>query len=219
MKRHVTRNKKPSDLSAMPVRTPGTIEPKGCDVVSPFGVIGTWHLLPMKYITTKLPDGTEEIFIFPKSVHHTDMAEAVCFLKDHPNDRAGWRRIHRKPISAGFVEGGKCVGNSESLMLASRAEDTNLLPCVGKEVSVWLNPGDTVVVTPGINQPPSAKSWWCDSHNRWATHTCTKGIHKDSPCCDPKLPGITLPCTVSLRECHNPVSFDLAQENGFPHHL
>jgi hypothetical protein len=82
----------------------------------------------MKYIVTKRPDGTEEIFIFPEDVHHTDMAEAVSFLKDHPNDSAGWRRLARKPISAGFVECGKCVGESESLSLHSRPKDSKLIP-------------------------------------------------------------------------------------------
>ena len=86
----------------------------------------------MKYIVTKTPEGTEEIFIFPKAVHHNDMAEAVQRLKKHdPLLYAKWERITREPISAGFVEGGKCVGNSESLMLASRPEDTDLLP--------WMN--------------------------------------------------------------------------------
>lgn len=85
----------------------------------------------MKYIVTKQENGTEEIFIFPRAVHHKDMAQTVEHLKHHPDDGSGWRRLHREPISAGFVEGGKCVGNSESLMLASRPEDTALLP--------WMN--------------------------------------------------------------------------------
>jgi hypothetical protein len=85
----------------------------------------------MKYIVTKQSDDTEEIFIFPDAVHHKDMAQAVEHLKYHPADRTAWRRLYREPISAGFVEGGKCVGNSESLMLTSRPEDTALLP--------WMN--------------------------------------------------------------------------------
>lgn len=87
----------------------------------------------MKYIVTKQPDGTEEIFIFPKAVHHKDMAEAVGYLKDHARDGSTWRRLERDPVSAGFVEGGKCVGNSESLMLSSRPEDTDLLPWVNEK--------------------------------------------------------------------------------------
>lgn len=88
----------------------------------------------MKYIVTKQENGTEEIFIFPKSVHHKDMAEAVGFLKDRSGAGSSWKRLIREPISAGFVEGGKCLGNSESLMLASRTEDTALLPWMNAEV-------------------------------------------------------------------------------------
>jgi hypothetical protein len=85
----------------------------------------------MKYIVTKQKDGAEEIFVFPKAVHHKDMAEAVGYLKDRSDNGRDWRRLERKPIAAGFVKGGKCVGNSESLMLSSRPEDTALLP--------WMN--------------------------------------------------------------------------------
>jgi hypothetical protein len=82
-----------------------------------------------KYIVTKREDDTEEIFVFPKAIHHKDMAEAVEHLKEHDTLVYGkWKRIHRQPISAGFVEGGKCVGVSESLGLRSRPEDTTLLP-------------------------------------------------------------------------------------------
>ena len=83
----------------------------------------------MKYIVTSREDGTEEIFVFPDTVHHKDMAEAVGHLKEHDRLVYGkWKRVERLPVSAGFVEGGKCVGNSESLMLKSRPEDTKLLP-------------------------------------------------------------------------------------------
>lgn len=80
----------------------------------------------MKYIVTQQASGIEEIFIFSRAIHHKDMAEAVGNLKDHSNGI--WRRLERVPISAGFIEGGRCVGNSESLMLTSRPEDTALLP-------------------------------------------------------------------------------------------
>ena len=79
----------------------------------------------MKYITTKQPDGTEEIFTFPRSVHHDCMAEILGHIRSQ--SRGDWKRVRRVPISAGFVEGGKCVGMSESLSLRSRPEDTALL--------------------------------------------------------------------------------------------
>lgn len=40
--------------------------------------------------------------------------------------------------------------------------------------------------------PPPTDSWWCESHNREATHRDIDG----EPCCDPKLGGILLPCLV-----------------------
>lgn len=42
------------------------------------------------------------------------------------------------------------------------------------------------------------RRWWCNSHNRPATHLCvwTKGdVRPDSPCCAPGLSGILLPCS------------------------
>ena len=35
-------------------------------------------------------------------------------------------------------------------------------------------------------------AYWCDAHNREATHTNKRGKHE----CDPKLGGITIPCHV-----------------------
>ena len=80
----------------------------------------------MKYIVTKQPDGTEEIFVFPKAVHHDCMAEMLGHIRNQ--SRGSWHRVSREPIAAGFVEGGKCVGISETLGLRSRPEDTALLP-------------------------------------------------------------------------------------------
>ena len=79
----------------------------------------------MKYIATKRDDGTEEIFIFPRSVNHDCMAEMLRGIRDQ--SWGNWKRIHRSPVSAGFVEGGLCIGYSESLNLRSRQEDTALL--------------------------------------------------------------------------------------------
>ena len=79
----------------------------------------------MKYIVTQQTDGTEEIFIFPRSVNHNCMAEALERIRD--KTWGDWKRVTRKPISAGFVENGKCVGMSETLKLKSRPEDTKLL--------------------------------------------------------------------------------------------
>ena len=79
----------------------------------------------MKYIVTTNEDLGEEIFLFPRSVNHSIIAEEVSSLR---NQRHGdWRRVQRKVVSAGFVEGGKCVGRSESLGIGSRPQDSELL--------------------------------------------------------------------------------------------
>jgi hypothetical protein len=79
----------------------------------------------MKYVTTRRTDGKEEIFIFPRDVHHDCMAEALNRIRSQ--SWGDWHRVFREPIAAGFVEGGKCVGASETLGLKSRDEDTALL--------------------------------------------------------------------------------------------
>jgi len=79
----------------------------------------------MKYIVTKTEDGTEEIFLFPKSVNHKMMAESIYAIRD--KSHGDWKRIRREPVSAGFVEDGRCTGYSESLGIGSREKDSLLL--------------------------------------------------------------------------------------------
>ena len=79
----------------------------------------------MKYIVTKTEDGTEEIFLFPKSVNHKMFSESVYAIKDQSH--GNWKRIRRETVSAGFIEGGRCTGHSESLGISSREQDTSLL--------------------------------------------------------------------------------------------
>jgi len=79
----------------------------------------------MKYIVTENEEGEREIFVFPRSVPHNAFAEVVAGIRNQTH--GNWRRIRRKPVSAGFVDGGRCHGRSESLHLKSRPEDTELL--------------------------------------------------------------------------------------------
>ena len=81
----------------------------------------------MKYIVTEDSDGKEEIFLFPRSINHDCMAEALKLIKNHT--RRNWVKIRRDPISAGFVShDNKCYGESESLGLKSRhGFDTEIL--------------------------------------------------------------------------------------------
>jgi hypothetical protein len=79
----------------------------------------------MKYITTKNEEGEIEMFIFPESVNHAIMAEAVARMRNQMH--GDWRRITREPVSAGFVCDGFCCGRSESLGLDPAPHDTDLL--------------------------------------------------------------------------------------------
>jgi hypothetical protein len=79
----------------------------------------------MKYIVTCDKDGNEDLFLFPRSIHHDAMAEMLMHIKNQTF--GNWERVFREPISAGFVDGSRCHGKSESLGLESRPEDTILL--------------------------------------------------------------------------------------------
>lgn len=79
----------------------------------------------MKYIVTEDEEFKEEIFLFPNSVNHACFSEAIEGLRNQKH--GNWKRIRRITISAGFVTGGACHGKSESLHLASRARDNDIL--------------------------------------------------------------------------------------------
>lgn len=79
----------------------------------------------MKYIVTKNEEGEEEIFLFPRSINHDCMAEVLGRIKDQTT--GNWTRIFRNPVSAGFVENGRCHGRSETLKLEARPEDSDIL--------------------------------------------------------------------------------------------
>lgn len=80
----------------------------------------------MKYIVVEnLETNEEEIFLFPDSVHHDCMAEVLRCIRNQ--SFGNWERVDRHPVSAGFVEHGQCVGESISLNLRSRQQDTAIL--------------------------------------------------------------------------------------------
>lgn len=76
----------------------------------------------MKYVVTANESGKEEIFIFNRNINHDDFAETVSYIKrrDLTKHHGHWECEYCKPIAAGFYEGGKCVGHSETLNLKSR---------------------------------------------------------------------------------------------------
>ena len=60
--------------------------------------------------------GDEYIVIFPELLTHIELANAVTKMTDY-----------MKPISGGFIEHGKCTGESISLNMKSRGEEDTLL--------------------------------------------------------------------------------------------
>ena len=81
-------------------------------------------MVEMKYVVVDGKDDGEQLFIFPKTIDHDQFADVLNFIKVG-HDR-NWKRIYRKPISAGFTDGVTCYGRSESLHLESRKEDQNV---------------------------------------------------------------------------------------------
>lgn len=82
----------------------------------------------MKYIcTANHSEGEkEEIFVFPKSIDHDCMAEALEGVRNQTH--GNWERELRIPVSAGFVRpNGDCYGQSETLGLEARQQDSLLL--------------------------------------------------------------------------------------------
>lgn len=80
----------------------------------------------MKYICTVDDNDQEQVFLFPSNIDHDAMAEVLGRIKNQTH--GNWQRVFREPISAGFVnEAMKCYGESLTLGLSSREEDTQIL--------------------------------------------------------------------------------------------
>lgn len=80
--------------------------------------------MEMKYVVVDSDDG-EQLVIFPKNIDHDEMANVLSYIKHGTSQN--WKRIFRKPVSAGFTDGVLCYGRSESLNLKARSIDTSLL--------------------------------------------------------------------------------------------
>lgn len=83
----------------------------------------------MKYIVIEFDNDlikTEQMFVFSEQVMHNRMRDSLEALRHGPDHK--WERLYPKAISAGFTDGVRCWGRSESLNLDSRADlDTALL--------------------------------------------------------------------------------------------
>jgi hypothetical protein len=72
--------------------------------------------MKQKFVTFRDYHG-EQIIVFPDHIQHARFAEAVS--------KAAFSKM--VPIAGGFVVDGQCVGESVSLRMSSRPEDTELL--------------------------------------------------------------------------------------------
>lgn len=81
-------------------------------------------MIEMKYVVLK-PNDKELIFIFAKSIDHDRFVEAMEAMRY--GDKSNWERLYPNPISAGFTDGVKCFGRSETLDLDSRKEIDSFL--------------------------------------------------------------------------------------------
>lgn len=82
--------------------------------------------MSMKYVCARGADGSEEIFVFPASVHHDAFVEGLLRMRNKTS--GDWKRPKREIVSAGFVGADfKCRGHSETLNLESREQDSALL--------------------------------------------------------------------------------------------
>lgn len=71
----------------------------------------------LKFVTFYNGAGAEEIIVFPAVIQHLAFAESVTELS--------FGRL--RAVSGGFVMDGECVGESVSLGMKAREEDTELL--------------------------------------------------------------------------------------------
>lgn len=70
-----------------------------------------------KYICTENEDGSQEIVVFPTTINHDFMYNAIQYLDEN----------FRKRLSAGFTDGLSCYGRSETLNLDSDPEHFKLI--------------------------------------------------------------------------------------------
>lgn len=81
-------------------------------------------LAEMKYVVVEDESGNEHLFVFPKVFDHDCFAEVLSHIK---TGGLNWSRQYRKPVSAGFTDGRRCYGRSETLGLSARTDDSELL--------------------------------------------------------------------------------------------
>lgn len=97
--------------------------------------------MKMKFVTFIDYHG-EQIIVFPDHIQHLQFARAV--------NSASFSDM--EPISGGFVVDGECVGESISLGLSSRPQDTDLLKTFMGESARKI---EAIDVNPVIHKKPT----------------------------------------------------------------
>lgn len=82
--------------------------------------------MAMKYLVLHADDGQHDVVLFPEVLTHQAMADAVSRTRNQTF--GNWRRVERKPVSAGQVDvHWACSGGSEALGLVAREQDSALM--------------------------------------------------------------------------------------------
>lgn len=82
--------------------------------------------MAMKYLVLLADDGHHDVVVFPSGITHEAMAEVVRRTRNQTY--GNWRRVERKPVSAGFVNAQwACSGASEALGLEAKGPDAALM--------------------------------------------------------------------------------------------
>lgn len=74
----------------------------------------------MKYVVVNSDKYGQQLFICPREVDHDRFAEVLCNIRF--GYERNWERHYLEPVAAGFTDGVKCWGHSETLSLGSRGE-------------------------------------------------------------------------------------------------
>jgi len=82
----------------------------------------------MKYVVVSSEEAGEQLFIFPNNIDHDEFASVLSYIK---HGGRNWTRPLRMPVSAGFTDGVRCYGMSETLGLGSRIDDAKILATGG----------------------------------------------------------------------------------------
>jgi hypothetical protein len=79
----------------------------------------------MKYVVVNSEERGDQLFVFPKKIDHDRFAEVLSEIKETVAGKLD--NFYRQPVSAGFTDGIRCHGKSETLSLSSRSQDTDML--------------------------------------------------------------------------------------------